>query len=134
MAKLELNDDGTVTLPLAPKAPGDPPRSIVLPEPTMAQLATIHELAVAADDALPAMDTIVADMAPEQVAHANDQLRARTVSMFGQQSPHGLAMIAIVKLLTGEDVGPDDLYGWVMGPRTMRDVLAHFQAPLAGEE
>lgn len=131
MAKLKLNDDGTVTLPLLPTSDGAA-RQVVLPEPSMRQLARIHSLANEADEKLPEFDALTEEPTGADVRRVNDQLRARTVMMYSDDSPHGRAMLAVIALLTDENYTEDDLPGWVMGPSTLRQILAHFQAPLPG--
>lgn len=137
MPKLQINDDGTVTLPLA----GDPP-AVTLPEPTMNQMAEITALAETSDGVLPTLPQFPSVLAgelptPEQLdalAAYNKVLTERTTRIFGAEAPYGNAVLAIVKLLTGTEVTGDQVYGWVMSPATLRRIMRHFQRPLSGEE
>jgi len=135
VAKLQLNDDGTVMIPLI-DGPNGEVRVVLLREPSLGQIGRMRRLAKEADDALGRFDTIdVQTATPEQVDAFNQQLNARTDRIFdGDASPHGQALIAIIKELSGEAVVADDLPAWAGSPRTLGAILGHFQAPLPGPE
>lgn len=138
MSKLLFNDDGTITVPLIalpPEGGGKPTaRSVVLPEPSMRQLAKMHDIAGKADDALPDLEPLPANPTSEQAAQYLTTMRSRTDMQYAEDSPYGLALIETVELLTGETLTPDDLPGWACNPRTMNAILSHFQTPLPGPE
>lgn len=138
MAKLKFEDDGSIVVPLVSGA------TVTLPEPSMEQLGVMMEIAQRADAALPELPALpqfsmVDGKVPPDVIPAlnayNDAVRARTAMAFGPESPHGLGLIEIIKLLVPEaEVSPATCFGWMMSPRTMKQVVEHFQSPLPGEE
>lgn len=137
MPRLKINDDGTIDFPLRrnEQTPEGEQRVVVLEEPSMAQMAHITELAKQADDAvtqLTPIDLRSTDLTAEALTTYTDQVNARTVEMFGDQAPYGNAMMEVVAMLSGETVGPDDLFAWAMSPRTLRTITEHFRAPLPG--
>lgn len=130
MSQLLTNDDGSVTIPLLG---ADPPKTVTLPEPSMLQLAQIHALIDTADKTLPSMPpTITEDSTAEEVAAATKVLRERTLATYSEDAPYGTALVAIIKLLTSEDIDPGVLPGWAANPTTCRRILGHFQTPLGG--
>lgn len=135
MSKLVFNDDGTITVPLKPPK-GDPtPREVVLPEPSMRELALMHVTVAAADDKLPSLPPAAGQSrTPTELEEAGKVLRERTLIQFSDESPHGQALIDIIKLLTDTDVSPDELYGWAANPTTCNQILGHFQSPLPGKD
>lgn len=153
--RLKVLDDGSLELPLASRVgangerkPQDP---ITLAEPSMVELARIHDLILDADKELrertaelpeitPALQAKIAagDMSAytdEDLAvvtrHA-DIMRDRQQVAFSADSPHGKALIAIVELLTGRLIEPADLPGWAMHWTVVGEVLARFMDPFAG--
>lgn len=129
--KLQLNDDGTIGVPVK----GASPRTIMLTEPSMDELAQMHDLAVEADKALPTIPKVDTDSPPDEIQRALDVANERARMTYSADSPHGKAFVAIVNLLMPEEnVTTADVYGWAMNPRTLRKVLDHFTAPLGGAE
>lgn len=132
MARMQLNDDGTITMPLIGGG------IVTLREPSMRELAAIHTLVVEADEALPNNPVLPDNPTPEQVGEANRELRERARAIYSDASPHGLAVLNIIQMLaTAEngatpEVGVDLLPGWAMSPGTCRQILQHFQLPLPG--
>jgi hypothetical protein len=127
--KLSLNDDGPISVPLRGREP------LTLDEPTMRQLAQMHELAAQADEALPALPVLAPDSTdPGDLDALNKAVRARQEMAYSEASPHGQAFQQIVQMLSGEEVTMDELYGWVCSPRALREVLNHFTAPLGGPD
>lgn len=128
MSKLELNPDGTVTLPLR----GDK-KPITLPEPSVAQMAEMTSYVNEADEALPAVPALGDDPDAAEVRRVTGELRERTMKMYAADAPYAMALIRIVKLMTDEAVTLDDLPSWAASPQTVREITGHWQTPLAGE-
>ena len=126
MSKLVLNDDGTITLPLRGREP------ITLPEPSIAQLAEMTGYVMEADSSLPEIPPIDTDDNAAMLA-ATSALRDRTMQTYSAESPYGSAVVKLVKLLTDEAITLDDLPGWAAAPMTCRQIIGHWQTPLAGE-
>lgn len=132
MSKLQINDDGTITLPLR-VSETNPSTEITLPEPSLAQLAQMMEFVDAADKSVPNVDQLTAGADSAAIATATEQLRERTLAIYSSGAPYGQAVVEIVKLLTGQEITFADLPGWAASPKTTRTILGHFQDPLAGE-
>lgn len=127
MSKLTMNDDGTITLPLRAG------ESVTIEEPSMRQLGRMHEIASAADDALPSLPVLSSDKpSPAEADEYTKVLKARTEMMFSAESPHAAALIEIIHLLCDREVTIDDLPGWCGNPATLRQILFRFQSPLPG--
>lgn len=120
------NDDGTVTLRLAGG------RSIELPEPTALQYAKVWDLLDQADQALPPLPALSEDAGPEERAARSARVTERRQIQYSERSPHALALIEIVRLLTGEDLTMADLHRHSMKPQVGGDLLAVWEAPLGG--
>ncbi len=137
MSDLALNDDGTITIPLRPVigAGGPRNREVVLPEPSMSQLAKMHTIVHEADESLPPVIGIPdpKEASPEDLRAATERLTQRTMLTYSEAMPYGKAVVAIIALLDpGPGVTTDDLPGWCANPNTCRRILTHFQTPLAG--
>lgn len=137
MSDLKLNPDGTITIPLRPVigAEGKRSRDVVLPEPSMLQLARMHSIVHDADESLPSVITIGDPEAAtdEDLRAATDRLTERTMKTYSEEMPYGNAVVEIIKLLVPDStVTTDDLPGWCANPNTCRRMLTHFQTPLAG--
>lgn len=130
MAKLVLNDDGTVTFPLKGR------EAVMLDEPNMDEMAEFTEQAQKIDDGLAEMPSITEDSTAEVLAEFNEKLIERTRLLFGTTHPYGDVCLTIVNALgtnlDGVPVVSGDLYAWAMSPRTVRMMLEHFRAPLPG--
>lgn len=142
MGKMVQLEDGSIDFPLRP-GPGDPERSIVLPEPSIRILAAMQKMATQADATLNGqapMTTTAPTIAgrgptPEDVtqsANYQAELSMRAGVIFNEESPHGKMLVEWIKLLTGDELTIDDLYGWSCSPRTANQILTWFQAPLLG--
>jgi hypothetical protein len=127
MSKLVLNDDGSITLPLRGKEP------LTLPEPSIAQLAEMVTAVYGADEAIPDVPTINTEDAAAVIA-AQEVMRDRTLKMYASDSPYGEAVVKIVKIAVDADITLDDLPSWCAAPQTCRQILQHWQSPLAGED
>lgn len=127
MSKLELHDDGTITIPLRGKD------ALVLPEPSIAQLAEAVGYIYAADEAIPDVPLIDTEDAAA-VQGAQEVMRDRTMKTYSSESPYGTAIVQIAKLVGQIDITLDDLPGWAAAPQTCRQILQHWQTPLAGED
>lgn len=110
MAKLRFNDDGEPIIPL-------PDGELVLPEPTLGQLGTINSWFGEADQKLAAE--------PDRVA--------RTILVYGPESPYRKAAEDTVQLLAGRGI-PDEAPGWVVSPETWAIILTRWRSPLPGSE
>ncbi len=149
--KLKLNVDGSVIVPLRDG------REITLAEPSMRQLAEMHTLYAQADAAKPTLPPMPPQPAlPDKptteqivafrveldayVQAADDRVTARRSIeslLYGDAdtSPHGQAFLKIMRSLAPEaNVTEDDVFGWVMNPATGANLIAHFTAPLGGED
>lgn len=130
MSDLKLNPDGTVTIPLRGN-----PKQIILPEPSMAQLAQLHTIVHDADESLPEIITIDTEIATqEEMRAATDRLTERTMLMYSDDPPYGNAILDMIHLLVPDshNIDKDALPGWAANPTTCRRILTHFQTPLAG--
>jgi hypothetical protein len=123
-----LNPDGTVTIPL--RGEKDP---IVLPEPSIAQLAEMTSWVIETDEGMPPIGAI--DQSdPVAMAALQGALRERTKVMYAADAPYGTVVCRIVKLLTGTDITLDDLPAWAAAPSVTNKILGHWQSPLVGED
>lgn len=130
-SKLQINADGTVTIPLVGERKGT---VIVLSEPSMRQLAEIHALWAEADDALPKIRVVADRTDTAQVQGALEDAKERQRAMFSADAPHGTAFVKMIEMLSDEDtVTLDDLPGWCANPTAAQQILLHFTAPLGGE-
>lgn len=129
MAKLQLNDDGTITFPLKGREP------VTLDEPSMDEMADFTDQAQKVDDGLIDVPTVAEDSTPEVVAAFNTALIERTRLMFGHDHPYGDVVLAMVNALgmnLDVPIVSAQLYGWAMSPRTVRMMLEHYRSPLPG--
>jgi hypothetical protein len=122
-----LNPDGTVTIPLRDKDP------VVLPEPSIAQLAEMTSWVIDVDEAMPPIGSIDRND-QEALTALQGVLRERTKIIYAKDAPYGMVMVQIIKLLAGQDVTLDDLPSWASSPSVVNKVLTHWQTPLAGED
>lgn len=126
--KLVINDaEHNVVIPLRGEA-----EAVTLEEPSLAQFAKMHDLILAADQALPPLPELSDDPTRAELTKFADVNRDRAVVQYSAESPHGLALIQIISLLTGTDVTMDDLYGWAGNPQTVNRILRHFSDPFGG--
>lgn len=136
MSELTLNDDGTITFPLRPVTGADGPkdRNVLLPEPSMRQLAQIHIIVNQADEKLPPVLPIgdPKNATADQLTAATERLNQRTMQAYSDDPPYGNAVVAIIKLLTDKEYSLEDLPGWAANPQVCRSILTHFQTPLVG--
>jgi hypothetical protein len=130
MSNLALNDDGTIVLPLR----GAEGKVLILPEPSIAQLAEMTGYIVEADAMIPPVPQMPEGASADAIIAAAASLRERTVKTYSAESPYGSAIVKIVKLLTEVSITLDDLPGWAASPNTCRTILGHWQTPLAGED
>ena len=135
MSKLQLNDDGSATVPLM-DGPNGEVRVVQLREPSLGQIGRMRAAAREADQSLGPLGAIDVNTATtEMLTVFNEQLQVRTDKMFdGDNSPHGQALLALIKEATGESYTADDLPAWAGSPRTIGAIIGHFQAPLPGPE
>lgn len=131
MSDLVFNDDGTITIPLRGRD------AVVLSEPSMTELAKLHQIVQAADALLVQPMVVNPDTAtPEQVDAARQRLVDRTMQTYSENPPYGNAVLEICKMLGPNNDAPitaDQLPGWCANPNTCRRILTHFQTPLAGQ-
>lgn len=137
-APLIQMDGRLVIVRLTDDADGKP-RFVEIRRPNMGQLAAIYELAVNADDALPKPPPppqSTEGMTESQLLAYTNQvqeiMRERNVRMHALESPHGLAFLQVLKMMTGNDYTMDDADPYFMNPKALRDMLAHWEAPLGG--
>lgn len=129
MAKMQLNDDGTITFPLK----GRPP--ITLDEPSMDQMAALTDQSQKVDGGMIDLPIISDDSTPEVLADFNEKLIERTAVMFGDTHPYGDVTLQMANDLKLDDDAPVEsghLYAWAMSPRTVRLMLEHWRSPLPG--
>lgn len=123
------NDDGSVTIGLTKN------REVVLPEPSMPQLAKMYTLVRAADNDLAALKQVTKDSSADELAEAVKILNERADKMYSDASPHGNAWLAIIAMLTDDSdkVTAEDLPGSLMNPKAINQLLSWFSTPLPGE-
>lgn len=148
--KLQLNPDGTVTVPIKD---GD---AIEVEEPSARQLATVHTLFYEADRSRGALPDLkpqpllgpnpkAADLRKyegeltayvESVKARVDAMTTQDVLQYGNvdESPYLQAWIKALDVLAGASVDPDGLYAWAMNPVSAKRLLDHFTAPLGGAD
>lgn len=129
--KLQINGDGSVTIPLIGERKG---QQVVLHEPSMRQLAEIHALMAQADEALPNIRVVNNRNDAAEVQAALEDAKKRQAAMFSVDAPHGTAFVKMIEMLTEahETVTLDDLPGWCANPAATQQILQHFTAPLGG--
>lgn len=134
MGRLQTNEDGTITIALRGGV------SVLLEEPTMDELADIHDLINAADEQLGVLTPLSLDASDEDKAQRRKELVERTAKAFGRESPHGDAMVKIVNMVrsdTAAHAAPytrADLPGWLCHPTSSLQLLLHFRTPLPGAD
>lgn len=151
--RLRIRPDGSIEIPL--RGVWDPQTKaltsrdpVVLPEPTMVQLARIQDLVVAADEAaneahaLPPISAEITAKVVAQVPLTEDEqdlldkrqtaLRDRTRFAYSADGPWGAAVIEVIELLTGEKLDRSDLPGWASHWSVLSEMYGHFMDPFAG--
>lgn len=151
-ARLKPLPDGSLELPLAPVRAEDGTRTerppLVIPEPNMVELATIHDLVVTADDEMREktgeppevpVDMLARVQAGELTAadqallnERNKIMKERSRVAFSEASPHAKALLEVVRLLTGQELERADLPGWAGHWTVIGEVLTRFMDPFAG--
>ena len=132
MAKMQVNDDGTITIPLRGRDP------VTLDEPSMADLAWLTAEADRVDKELPTLPSVIDRENVEQVTAYADATQARTVAIYSGETPYGKILIEAIKRMAistngaAVDVDEAQLYGWGASPQVIRTMLEHFRAPLPG--
>lgn len=134
-----LQMDGRRVIVRLTDAEDGTPRFVELKRPAMSQLARIYELAIAADDALPkpppppgSTNELSESQLLAYTGEVNEAMRERNKAMHAPTSPHGAAFLEIVELLSGTRYTMDDADPYFMNPKALRDMLAHWEAPLGG--
>lgn len=140
--KLQLNDDGTVTVPLKGRNP------VVLDEPGALQLADFYRRVNEADEAnpipsagvRPSNDASRAELEAyaARLQEVLDAQKTRTVAVYagkdGGLPPYLAVFLHMVnELHDGDPVEPEQLYGWAANPVACRELVNHFTAPLGGK-
>lgn len=142
--KLQLNDDGTITVPLRKRNP------VVLDEPGALQLAGFYKLLAEVDAAHPI--PTVGMRPPDDASRAEleqyakdlqgviEAQKQRTIEVYsvgenGEPPPYLAVFHKMVSDLAPEGVAValDDLYGWAANPAACRELVNHFTAPLGGQ-
>lgn len=125
---LQLNDDRTITVPVKGREP------IVLPEPSLGEMADMFESMIAADVETRRRTTeqnAARNASLPEDAQVSVGVETRAVR-YSRTSPYATALAALIKVLAGDDVDPASMYGWAGSPQAMSSMFAHWQAPLDG--
>jgi len=121
---LQLNDDGTVTFPLA-ATNGAAPEIVTLREPTMGELSALYRRIREVDSSLP----------PVAVPNS-EEASVRNMAVFapedGSLPPYGAAFAEMVAMLSGRALAAEELPAWAMSPRAIAQCVAHLPNPLPG--
>lgn len=125
------HDDYTVTVPLVTNGTGEP-REVVVPGPSMVQLAALNEIIAKADQAAGSLPPLNAAASPEERAAYETALAERSALVTSEKSPYAAALIEIVKLLTGTELTIADLPGWAGVARTVSGIIGFFRVPWPG--
>lgn len=134
MAKLQINDDGTVTVPLKGRDP------VTLDEPSLGEMATWTDAVRGLEEGLTTLPVLQQQTATrEEVETWNAAVRDRTRALFGGEQPYAALFLEIVNALAMspdgspvEPITPDHLYGWAASPSATSQTLEHFRTPLPG--
>lgn len=127
MPKLQVNADGTVTIPL--RGDHDP---VTLDEPSMEDLAWLTDEAQRIDDSLPALPTVTDTTDEEQVAVWAKASQERTQAIYSAAMPYGTLLIEAIGRIGPVVVDASQLYGWAASPQVIRALLEQWRAPLPG--
>lgn len=139
MPKMTLQEDGTVLFPIKGG------KVLTLDEPSLAELAWMHDETAKIDAELTQLPGLVPQTATaEQVAAFDTASQTRTQEIYGtgREQPYGKLIVQVLaKLAMADDGSPigletltiDKLYGWAASPRVMRELLEHYRTPLPGK-
>jgi hypothetical protein len=127
--KLQVNDDGSITIPLRNQKP-----AITLLEPSMAELAWLTERIEEVDSALPQVPTTRAETASaEEMEIWQKATLERTRAIYSGALPYGSLLIEMIEKFGGTDTyTTDDFYSWAASPAVIRTIVETFRAPLPG--
>lgn len=131
LSKLQTNEDGTVSVPLR-NEDGKTYKRIILREPTMDELAAIHDMILDANDELPEVPLVTVASTIDERKVANDAADSRRRAVYSTEGPHGKVFVKIVEMLSDETPTRAQLPGWAQAPKACQVLLDHFTDPLGG--
>jgi hypothetical protein len=126
MSKLQVNDDGSVTIPLPGKTP------VTIDTPALGDIGWLEAEAERLDALMPPLPAVGSEPpSPEDrelLAKAN---RERNAFAFGAEQgyPYAAVIAELVTRVTGEPCALADLPSWARAPATLGLLVATFRTP-----